>query len=178
MFSGTVLLLALQLGGCAASLARKIRLEAVQEVRTYGTAGADLTLWMTNESRRTVRLEAACVDFYTDSVFLGRVRLRDTVVLAKRSSEEVKSRWKNESPDVADHARAFEHQREQGRRHIEQRHDHHDDQDDGRIDIVGLEPVEECRIEGLHADSRIIPEHLVLGIRKAHIQLAGISRSL
>ena len=101
MFSGTVLLLALQLGGCAASLARKIRLEAVQEVRTYGTAGADLTLWMTNESRRTIRLEAACVDFYTDSVFLGRVRLRDTVVLAKRSSEEVKSRWKNESPDVA-----------------------------------------------------------------------------
>lgn len=101
LFSGTVLLLALQLGGCAASLARKIRLEAVQEVRTYGTAGADLTLWMTNESRRTVRLEAACVDFYTDSVFLGRVRLRDTVVLAKRSSEEVKSRWKNESPDVA-----------------------------------------------------------------------------
>lgn len=101
LFSGTVLLLALQLGGCATSLARKIRLETVQEVRTYGTAGADLTLWVTNESRRTVRLEAACVDFYTDSVFLGRVRLRDTVVLAKRSSEEVKSRWKNESPDVA-----------------------------------------------------------------------------
>ncbi len=99
--SCTALAALLLLGGCGASLARKIHVEEVVDLRTYGTSGADLTLLVCNESRRAVSLEAACMEFFEDSVLLGRARLQRAVVIPKRSCEEVRSRWRNESADAA-----------------------------------------------------------------------------
>ena len=51
-----------------------------------------------------------------------------------------------ESLQQADHARPLEHEDQQGRGHVEEGHDEHDDDDHRGIDVVGPQPVENVGI--------------------------------
>lgn len=94
-------MLALLLGGCGEALVRKIHVEGVESVRYYGATGLDLTLHIDNQSRRTVRIEAAELNFFSGTDSLGCAELRGEVMIPKRSSGAVCSRWKFDFRDLA-----------------------------------------------------------------------------
>lgn len=92
-----LLLVALLVVGCAP----KVRFEGVDSVRRYGTVGMDVAVRVANDSRRTIRVEAAEFTFSVSERYLGEARLRDTIVVPGRWEGVLTSRWRFDAPDVA-----------------------------------------------------------------------------
>ena len=96
-----LVLLAVLLSGCGASLIRKIRIGEEVSVRQYGTVGLDMEFEVDNRSRRTLWLEEAELEFFSGTGSLGRAVLRGAVEVPKRSHSLVCSRWKFDFLDAA-----------------------------------------------------------------------------
>ncbi len=84
------------LTGCVTSLARKVRVDEVVEVRYHGTVGATVELIVTNDSRREITIDEIELQGFHGDTYLGKTTLHSPIPieLAPRSTTQVATRWK------------------------------------------------------------------------------------
>ena len=79
--------------------ARKIRVEAVEQVVPRGLSGLDVTLRVANGSGYKLSLDTVRVDLFCAGSRVGRMVLREQVEVAKRQTASVTTRWQMKISD-------------------------------------------------------------------------------
>lgn len=94
---------------CGRRMQRRIRIEGVESVERHGWSGVDVTLRVSNDSRRDLTLDSCTVHLFSvgtlpaEPLFLGSFELRGGAGVARRTAGSVRLRMKirTESPAAA-----------------------------------------------------------------------------
>ncbi len=97
LYLSALLFLALTMGSCrraAENAARKIRIEAIEQITPKGLNGADVILRVANGTRHKLVLTKAVFEFYYRQDKAMSIRLHESVEIGKRTTESIMTRWK------------------------------------------------------------------------------------
>lgn len=94
---------------CSRQMQRRIRIEGVESVERHGWSGADVTLRVSNDTRRDLTLDSCTVHVFSAGtslagpIHLGSLELRGGAAIARRTHASVRLRMKirTESPAAA-----------------------------------------------------------------------------